>query len=316
MFESQMMQNSNLATNFGENLLSRYKKLEKIGHGAYGDVYKSLDTQSNKIVALKKMKLEVENEGVPSTVIRETSLLRELDHPNVIALNDIVVDNKKLFLVFEYMQHDLKRYYENLPEKELLDAKTVKILMYQILNGLAACHASRIIHRDLKPQNLLLDANGCVKIADFGLARAFSIPIRPYTREVETLWYRAPEILLGALEYSTPIDIWSVGCIFVETITKQPLFQGDCEIDQIFRIFRILGTPNEEMWPGVTSLKDFKTTFPVWSKQNLKTAIANLNLDNAGFDLLSVLPPFTIENAEVQPIRENYCQSGSSPPLL
>ena len=132
MFESQKQPNSNLASNFGENPLNRYKKLEKIGHGAYGDVYKSLDTQTNQIVALKKMKLEVENEGVPSTVIRETSLLRELNHRNVISLNDIVVDSKKLYLVFEYMQHDLKRYYENLSEKEFLDPSLVKILMHQI----------------------------------------------------------------------------------------------------------------------------------------------------------------------------------------
>ena len=114
----------------------------------------------------------------------------------------------------------------------------MKVLLYQILSGVAHCHAKRIIHRDLKPQNILIDKNAKIKIADFGLARAFSIPNRPYTEEVATLWYRAPEILLGSIEYSTPIDIWSVGVIFVEMVTKMPLFMGDSQIDQLYRIFR------------------------------------------------------------------------------
>lgn len=112
--------------------------------------------------------------------------------------------------------------------------------MEQIIEGLIFCHSRRIIHRDLKPQNLLLDNNGRIKIADFGLARAFGIPVRQYTHEVVTLWYRAPEVLLGSQKYSTPVDIWSVACIFAEMLTKVPLFHGDSEIDQLFRIFRLV----------------------------------------------------------------------------
>ena len=134
--------------------------------------------------------------------------------------------------------------------------------MFQILAGINFCHARRVLHRDLKPQNLLIDKSGALKLADFGLARAFGIPVRTYTHEVVTLWYRAPEILLGLKQYSTPVDMWSIGCIFAEMIMKRPLYPGDSEIDELFKIFRTLGTPDEETWPGVSKLPDYKPTFP------------------------------------------------------
>merc|ERR1712042_358761 len=123
----------------------------------------------------------------------------------------------------------------------------------QLLEGIAYCHKHRVLHRDLKPQNLLIDQHGAIKLADFGLARAFGVPVRVYTHEVVTLWYRAPEVLLGAARYSTPVDLWSIGTIFAELATKKPLFHGDSEIDQLFRIFRTLGTPNNDVWPDVES---------------------------------------------------------------
>merc|ERR1719247_2364692 len=127
-----------------------------------------------------------------------------------------------------------------------------------------------MLHRDLKPQNLLVDRRGdTLKLADFGLARAFNVPIRPYTHEVVTLWYRAPEVLLGQQRYATPMDIWSLGCIMAEMATGQALFPGDSEIDTIFRIFRLLGTPTDEVWPGVTNLKDYKARFPRWPATGL-----------------------------------------------
>ena len=144
----------------------------------------------------------------------------------------------------------------------MLDPIKIKKFMFQLLSGISECHMRRIIHRDLKPANLLIDKGEVLKIADFGLARTFSLPVRPYSREVVTLWYRAPEILLGATEYSTGIDIWAIGCIFVEMVTKKPLFAGDSDIDQLYRIFRVLGTPNEQNWPGVSNLRDYKNSFP------------------------------------------------------
>jgi cyclin-dependent kinase 2 len=157
--------------------------------------------------------------------------------------------------------------------------------MYQLVSGISYCHSHRVLHRDLKPQNLLIDKNNVVKLADFGLARAFGVPIGIITHEVVTLWYRAPEILLGSRTYSTPVDMWSAGCIFAELANNSPLFPGDSDIDQIFRIFRVLGTPNEEMWKGITSLPDYKANFPQWSPKSFADVVPGL--DEAGLDLLT-----------------------------
>lgn len=168
-------------------------------------------------IALKKIRLDSEDEGIPSTAIREISLLKELQHPNVVSLRDVVHhDFKKLYLVFEYLDQDLKKYMDS--QTAPLDLMLVKSYMQQLLKGIAFCHSHRTLHRDLKPQNLLIDRQGALKLADFGLARAFGVPVRPYTHEVVTLWYRAPEILLGTKEYSTPVDIWAAGCIFAELV--------------------------------------------------------------------------------------------------
>lgn len=218
--------------------MENFQKIEKIGEGTYGIVYKAKDLANNgRIVALKKIRLEADDEGVPSTAMREISLLKELSsHPNVVYLYDVIHQQNKLYLVFEFVEQDLKKCLEKTPHR--MEMLQIKSYLYQLLAGIAFCHANRVLHRDLKPQNLLIDQYGNLKLADFGLARAFGIPIRSYTHEVVTLWYRAPEILLGAKHYSTPVDSWSIGCIFVEMVNKQPLFPGDSEIDELFRIFR------------------------------------------------------------------------------
>jgi serine/threonine protein kinase len=141
------------------------------------------------------------------------------------------------------------------------------------------------MHRDLKPQNLLVSKNGRLKIADFGLARSFCPPIRPLTHEVVTLWYRPPEILLGSQTYAPPVDVFAIGAIFVEMVTKRPLFPGDSEIDQLYKIFRQLGTPSEQVWPGVTQLQDWNPAFPTWYKTPYSKTVLE-NLDETGLDLL------------------------------
>ncbi|OSD02282.1 Pkinase-domain-containing protein [Trametes coccinea BRFM310] len=269
--------------------MERYSKIEKVGEGTYGVVYKARDINTNRVVALKKIRLEAEDEGVPSTAIREISLLKELKDENVVRLLDIVHADQKLYLVCEFLDVDLKRYMENGNKaKRPITPEIVKKFTYQLASGLRYCHSHRILHRDLKPQNLLIDKDDNLKLADFGLARAFGIPMRTYTHEVVTLWYRAPEVLLGSRHYSTAIDMWSVGCIFAEMCMRgHPLFPGDSEIDQIFKIFRVLGTPNTEIWPGVQDLPDYKPSFPHWSPQDLQDHVPILDPD--GIDLLKLM---------------------------
>lgn len=268
--------------------LDDFLKIEKIGEGTYGVVFKGKNKKTGEIVAMKKIRLESEDEGVPSTAIREISLLKELQHPNIVCLMDVLMQEAKLYLIFEFLTMDLKKYMDtNIPKDGQMDPKLMKSYTYQLMQGLLFCHQRRVLHRDLKPQNLLIDKNGCIKIADFGLARAFGIPVRVYTHEVVTLWYRAPEVLLGSPKYSCPIDIWSIGTIFAEMANRRPLFQGDSEIDQLFRIFRVLRTPSEELWPGVTQLPDFKATFPNWTTLNLKTSMKKM--EPAGLELLEMM---------------------------
>lgn len=165
-----------------------------------------------------------------------------------------------------------------------MDPMLIKSYMYQICMAIKFCHGRRILHRDMKPQNLLIDQNGAIKIADFGLGRAISVPVRAYTHEVVTLWYRAPEILLGVTKYSCPVDVWSIGAIFAEMSNKRPFFHGDSEIDQLYRIFRLLGTPTEQIWPGVTSLPEYKGVFPKWAPGSLDKHVPRM--EESGIDML------------------------------
>ncbi|XP_014673642.1 PREDICTED: cyclin-dependent kinase 2-like [Priapulus caudatus] len=265
--------------------MENFQKIEKIGEGTYGVVYKAKDRTTGLMVALKKIRLDTESEGVPSTAIREIALLKELDHPSIVRLLDVVHSERKLYLVFEYLNQDLKKYMDSVPHS--LALPLVKSYLWQLLQGICYCHSHRVLHRDLKPQNLLIDNEGNIKLADFGLARAFGVPLRTYTHEVVTLWYRSPEILLGSRFYSTAVDVWSIGCIFVEMVNKKVLFAGDSEIDQLFRIFRTLGTPDETIWPGVTQLPDYKPMFPRWPAQSTADLCPGLSAD--GQDLFRLM---------------------------
>ncbi|KAL4811441.1 putative cell division control protein 2 kinase [Aspergillus unguis] len=311
--------------------MENYQKIEKIGEGTYGVVYKARElTHPNRIVALKKIRLEAEDEGVPSTAIREISLLKEMNDPNIVRLLNIVhADGHKLYLVFEFLDLDLKKYMEALPVSEggrgraLPDGSSlsrnlglgdamVKKFMAQLIEGIRFCHSHRVLHRDLKPQNLLIDRDGNLKLADFGLARAFGVPLRTYTHEVVTLWYRSPEILLGGRQYSTGVDMWSCGAIFAEMCTRKPLFPGDSEIDEIFKIFRLLGTPDENLWPGVTSFPDYKPTFPKWKREETHNLVPGLEDD--GLDLLEALLEYDPARriSAKQACMHPYFQHGSS----
>ncbi|OQE64562.1 hypothetical protein PENNAL_c0223G12076 [Penicillium nalgiovense] len=264
--------------------MENYQKIETVGEGTYGVVYKARELHHPcHIVALKEFRLEAEDEGVPSTTIPEISLLKEIQDPDIVQLLDIV---HAALPVSDVGRGKL------LPDESTamatlgLGDAMVKKFTAQLLEGIQYCHSRRILHRDLKPQNLLIDRDGNLKPADFGLARAFGVPLRTYTHEVVTLWYRSPEILLGVRQYSTGVDMWSVGAIFAELYTRKPLFPGNSEIDQIFRISRVLGTPDEELWPGVTSFPDYKATFPKWKRPD---ASIDPGMEPASLELLEAL---------------------------
>eukprot|EP00331_Platyophrya_macrostoma_P032889 CAMPEP_0176439542 /NCGR_PEP_ID=MMETSP0127-20121128/20005_1 /TAXON_ID=938130 /ORGANISM="Platyophrya macrostoma, Strain WH" /LENGTH=301 /DNA_ID=CAMNT_0017823831 /DNA_START=66 /DNA_END=971 /DNA_ORIENTATION=- len=230
-------------------MTSRYDKQEKIGEGTYGVVYKAKDTVTGAIVALKRIRLDTEEEGVPCTAIREISLLKELRHDNIVKLLDVCHSERKLTLVFEFLEMDLKKYIDR--EMNNVDAGTVQNFMRDLLRGIQFCHQRNVLHRDLKPQNLLISREKDLKLADFGLGRAFGIPVKKFTHEVVTLWYRSPDVLLGSTQYGTPVDIWSIGCIFAEMVIGLPLFCGKNDADQLLRIFKFLGTPNNQVWPSM-----------------------------------------------------------------
>ncbi|XP_011304308.1 cyclin-dependent kinase 14 isoform X1 [Fopius arisanus] len=236
-----------------------YIKLEQLGEGSYATVFKGYSHLAEQVVALKEIRLQ-EEEGAPFTAIREASLLKELKHSNIVTLHDIIHTRETLTFVFEFVHTDLSQYMERYGSGGGgLDPRNVKLFLFQLLRGLAYCHRRKVLHRDVKPQNLLISEIGELKLADFGLARAKSVPSHTYSHEVVTLWYRPPDVLLGSTEYSTSLDMWGVGCIFVEMLTGVPTFPGvRCTYDQLDKIFKILGTPTEETWPGVTRLQGYK----------------------------------------------------------
>lgn len=277
----------------------KYREDQKIGSGSYGDVYRGKHILSETTVALKKIYLDPENEGLPSAIVREISLLKQLQHKNIVRLLDLVHTEKKLFLVFESMEQDLKSFLEPYGKgKNRLNPDHIKKLMFQLLLAVEHCHFHRVLHRDLKSANILINKSPLhLKLADFGLARTYGIPVRAYTQEVVTLWYRPPEILLGATQYSTEVDVWSVGCIFAEIANATSLFKGDNEAMQLDCIFSLLGVPDIKMWPGFSDLPGSEEAMrrhgasrnssqPARTqKEALEHAVEGLDAD--GIDLLS-----------------------------
>ncbi|XP_071822493.1 cyclin-dependent kinase 14-like isoform X2 [Apostichopus japonicus] len=236
--------------------LETYKKICLLGEGSYAKVYKATNKVNGGVVALKEIRLQTD-EGTPFTAIREASLLKDLKHANIVCLHDIIHTKSNLTFVFEFVQTDLSTYLEKNPGG--LNPCNVQLFLFQLLRGLAYCHQRKVLHRDLKPQNILISEQGELKLADFGLARAKSVPSQTYSNEVVTLWYRPPDVLLGSKDYSWQLDIWGVGCIFLEMLWGHPVFPGvKNHKDQLQKIFMLLGTPTEKDWPGVSNLSEYK----------------------------------------------------------
>ncbi|XP_077923368.1 cyclin-dependent kinase 7 isoform X6 [Halichoerus grypus] len=230
----------------------RYEKLDFLGEGQFATVYKARDKNTNQIVAIKKIKLGHRSEakdGINRTALREIKLLQELSHPNIIGLLDAFGHKSNISLVFDFMETDLEVIIKD--NSLVLTPSHIKAYMLMTLQGLEYLHQHWILHRDLKPNNLLLDENGVLKLADFGLAKSFGSPNRAYTHQVVTRWYRAPELLFGARMYGVGVDMWAVGCILAELLLRVPFLPGDSDLDQLTRIFETLGTPTEEQWPAL-----------------------------------------------------------------
>jgi CTD kinase subunit alpha len=251
--------------------MSNYDTLGQVGEGTYGQVFKAKDKTSLDFVALKKLYLkeddrgkEKNRDGFPITGIREIEILRSLEHPNIVQLKAMVSISENfsmdMYMVFEYMDHDLTGLLTN--SNISYGVSQIKCLSKQLFEGLAYLHDQQIIHRDIKGANLLLNNQGYLKIADFGLARRIHLDKDSgepwegfeYTNRVVTLWYRSPELLLGNTYYGYEVDIWSAGCILIEFYTRVALFQGRTEIDQLENIFKRCGSPNEKNWPNVKNM--------------------------------------------------------------
>jgi cell division cycle 2-like protein len=278
--------------------VSNFDKICRIGDGAYGVVYKAKDRKTGELVALKKVKMEKEKEGFPLTSIREIRILMACKHQNIVAVKEIVVGKEidSIFIVMEYLEHDLKTLLEDITPKKFTISE-VKCILNQLLLGVEYLHDNWILHRDIKTSNLLLNNNGIMKIADFGLARPYGSPLRPYTHVVVTLWYRAPELLLGTKTYTPAIDTWSVGCVFAELLLGKSLFKGKGEIDQLDQIFRILGTVIEEDWPEYKNLPNTKkfVNLPRKNSCQLRQNIPPSRLSDKGLDLLQKLLTYNPE---------------------
>jgi serine/threonine protein kinase len=253
----------------------RYQRLEKLGEGSYGIVYKAQDTLTGQIVALKCMKLEEETDGIRPTTLREISILRSMSHPNILGLKDVLVVPTSITLVTEYLDYDLRIALKRIQGPLAPDLACS--YAYQILAGVLSLHLHRVIHRDLKPENILLGRDGSLKIADFGLSRYFTLPLRQYTPDVVTMWYRAPELLVGLVPYELSIDLWSAACIVAEMTTGKPIFAGDSPIDQLHKILMVLGTPAPDDFPHFAAVVREFGALPEYPRRDLREVLKTNN---------------------------------------
>ncbi|XP_053207217.1 cyclin-dependent kinase 9-like [Panonychus citri] len=278
----------------------KYERLAKIGQGTFGEVFKAKHKQSKKFVALKKVLMDNEKEGFPITALREIKILQLLNNENVVNLIEICRTKTKadgvkgspatFYLVFDFCEHDLAGLLSNMNVKFSL--AEIKKAMQQLFNGLFYIHSNKILHRDMKASNILITKDGKLKLADFGLARAFSAnsTSKKYTNRVVTLWYRPPELLLGERNYGPPVDLWGAGCIMAEMWTRSPILQGGTDQSQLTLISQLCGSITPEVWPGVENLELFnKLELIKGQKRLVKEKLKGYVRDASALDLLDRL---------------------------
>ena len=257
-----------------------------VGSGTYGKVFKAIQVYTKSLVALKKIRMEGERDGFPVTAVREIKLLQSIKHVNVVSLQEVMVEKNDCFMVFEYLSHDLTGLLNHPTFK--LEHSHKKHLARQLFEGLDYLHRRGVLHRDIKAANILISSTGQLKLADFGLAR-FYLKRRniDYTNRVITIWYRSPELLLGETQYGAAVDIWSAACVMIEIFTKHAIFPGDGgEINQLDKIYAVLGTPNRQEWPGLVDMAWFELLRPTERKPNIFADRYKERLTPAAYDLL------------------------------
>ncbi|KAL4422316.1 hypothetical protein ABPG75_008513 [Micractinium tetrahymenae] len=268
--------------------VSDYEKIKRIGEGTFGIVYKARDKRTGELVALKKLRMERERDGMPVTSVRELRVLQTCRHPNLVELKRVVTGPRldSVFLVFEYCPHDMGKLVDSLPKP--FHESEVKCLMQQLLSAVCYLHDHWVMHRDLKLSNLLFTHCGQLKLCDYGLARYFQPWEEAYTPGVVTLWYRAPEVLLGAEHYTEAVDLWSCGCILAELLRNDPLFPGRTEAAMLSLMSGLLGAPNDRIWPGLRDLPlAHKFSLPPQPYNYLRKEFPQLS--DSGIDLLNRL---------------------------
>jgi cyclin-dependent kinase 9 len=277
--------------------IDKYEKIAKIGQGTFGEVFKArCRTDKNRIVALKKVLMENEKEGFPITALREIRILQLLKHNNIVNLIEICRQYSRhrttFYLVFDFCEHDLAGLLSNINVKFSLGE--IKKVVQQMCEGLFFIHNNKILHRDMKAANILITKQGILKLADFGLARAFSISAKGqgnrYTNRVVTLWYRPPELLLGERNYGPAVDMWGAGCIMAEMWTRSPIMQGNTEQHQLTLIAQLCGAISPEVWPGVETMDLYnKMEIPKGTKRRVKERLKPYVKDAYACDLIDKL---------------------------
>ena len=260
---------------------AKYEKLEKLAENTYYSIFKAKNTLTGELCALKIIRFDMEEDGIPTYALREIAAFKALDHPGIVKLEEVVTRSDRVTIATEFLPISLRKYLQlNKP----ISPELVRSYSYQILSAVAYMHSHHFMHRNIKPESFLINSRGIIKLRGFSSVRSYSIPLTQMTPGLTMLWYRPPEILLGSTFYDIGVDVWSVGCVIAEMIKKEPIFTGDSDLDQVFNIFKVLGTP-DDYWPETAAFP--KETIPEMPKQDLSAFIGTDDPDL--IDLLSRL---------------------------